>query len=138
MSWRGLEGARKATRRGHNVILCPETDGFYLDRYPNTDDWEKGNLSIGRPKALFDLDISMKELSGDEQKLILGAQCNLWCEKIDSGREAEMMLFPRAFILAESLWLGEKKDWEVIKEKRKALYDLCFNLNIVCSPLKWD
>ncbi len=49
-----------------------------------------------------------------------------------------MMLFPRAFILAESMWLGEKKDWEVIKRKRKALYDLCFNLNLVCSPLRWD
>jgi len=138
MSWRGLEGARKATRMGHEVILCPQTAGCYLDRYPSNDDWEKGNLSIGTPKDAFNLDISMFELPEEYRKLILGAQCNLWCEKIDSGREAEMMLFPRAFILAESMWLGEKKDWEVIKRKRKALYDLCFNLNLVCSPLRWD
>ncbi len=138
MSWRGLEGAKKATGRGHEVILCPETNGCYLDRYPSTDDWEKGNLSIGRPKDIYDLDISMKELPGEERKLVLGAECTLWCEKIDSGREAEMMIFPRAFILAENLWLGERKNWEEIKSKRRALHDLCFHLDLVCSPLRWD
>ena len=138
MSWRGLEGARKATAMGHEVILCPQTEGCYLDRYPSRDDWEKGNLSVCTPRDIFNLDISMKELDEEKRGLILGAQCNLWCEKIESGREAEMMLFPRAFILAENLWRGEAKDWNDMKSRRKALYDLCFHLNLVCSPLEWD
>ncbi len=138
MSWRGLEGARKATAMGHEVILCPQTEGCYLDRYPSRDDWEKGNLSVCTPRDIFNLDISMKELDEEKRGLILGAQCNLWCEKIESGREAEMMLFPRAFILAENLWRGEAKDWNEMKSRRKALYDLCFHLNLVCSPLEWD
>ncbi len=138
MSWRGLEGARKATSLGHEVILCPQTEGCYLDRYPSGDDWEKGNLSVCTPRDIFNLDISMKELDEEKRKLILGAQCNLWCEKIESGREAELMLFPRSFILAENLWRGEEKDWKEIKSRRKALYDLCFHLNLVCSPLEWD
>ena len=138
MSWRGLEGARKATAMGHEVILCPENKGCYLDRYPSRDDWEKGNLSVCTPRDIFDLDISMKELDEEKRGLVLGAQCNLWCEKIESGREAEMMLFPRAFILAENLWRGDEKNWEEIKSRRKALYDLCFRLNLVCSPLEWD
>ena len=138
MSWRGLEGARKATAMGHEVILCPENKGCYLDRYPSRDDWEKGNLSVCTPRDIFDLDISMKELDEEKRGLVLGAQCNLWCEKIESGREAEMMLFPRAFILAENLWRGDEKNWEEMKSRRKALYDLCFRLNLVCSPLEWD
>ena len=138
MSWRGLEGARKATAMGHEVILCPQTEGCYLDRYPSRDDWEKGNLSVCTPRDIFNLDISMKELDEEKRGLILGAQCNLWGEKIESGREAEMMLFPRAFILAENLWRGEAKDWNEMKSRRKALYDLCFHLNLVCSPLEWD
>ena len=138
MSWRGLDGARKATKMGHRVILCPQTDGCYLDRYASNDDWEKGNLSIVTPKDAFSLDALMKELPDEDRALILGAQGNLWCEKIDSGREAEMMLFPRAFILGENLWLGEKKNWDEIKSKRKVLYDLSFYLDVVCSPLKWD
>ena len=138
MSWRGLEGARKATAMGHEVILCPQTEGCYLDRYPSRDDWEKGNLSVCTPRDIFNLDISMKELDEEKRGLILGAQCNLWCEKIESGREAEMMLFPRAFILAENLWRGEAKDWNDMKSRRKVLYDLCFHLNLVCSPLEWD
>ncbi len=138
MSWRGLEGAEKATERGHEVILCPQTEGCYLDRYPSRDDWEKGNLSVCTPRDIFDLDISMKELAAEKRPLVLGAQCNLWCEKIESGREAEMMLFPRAFLLAENLWRGDEKNWEEIKAKRKALYELCFHLNLVCSPLEWE
>lgn len=138
MSWRGLDGARKATSSGHEVILCPETEGCYLDRYPSHDDWEKGNLSFCTPRDIFSLDVSMKELGEEKRSLVLGAQCNLWCEKIESGREAEMMLFPRAFILAENLWRGEEKDWNEIKAKRKAIYDLCFHLNLVCSPLEWE
>lgn len=138
MSWRGLDGARIATQRGHEVILCPETNGCYFDRYPTNDSWEKGNLSKGFPSSLFALDICMEEELGKERSsLILGAQCNLWCEKIDSGREAEFMYFPRAFILAENLWLGKNKDWDTLVEKKKALSDLCYNLNILSNPAPW-
>ncbi|MBQ0070932.1 MAG: family 20 glycosylhydrolase, partial [Spirochaetales bacterium] len=138
MSWRGLDGARIAAGRGHEVILAPQNGGCYLDRYQTEDDFELGNWSMGKAKEGFDLDMSMKELPEEQRKLVLGGQCNLWCEKIHTGREAEYMLFPRAFIIAENLWLDEKKDWESLKARKKAMADLCYALDLVCSPARWE
>ena len=138
MSWRGLNGARTATSRGHNVILCPENGGCYFDRYPSVDPWELGNLSLSIPKDSYDLDISMKELEEDRRNLILGAQCCIWGEKIHSGREMEFMLFPRAYILAENLWLGEeRKDWDKIKDRKDILALLSYKMALLCNPGKW-
>lgn len=139
MSWRGLNGARTATSRGHNVILCPENGGCYFDRYPSVDPWELGNLSLSIPKDSYDLDISMKELEEDRRNLILGAQCCIWGEKIHSGREMEFMLFPRAYILAENLWLGEeRKDWDKIKDRKDILALLSYKMDLLCNPGKWE
>ena len=139
MSWRGLNGARTATSRGHNVILCPENGGCYFDRYPSVDPWELGNLSLSIPKDSYDLDISMKELEEDRRNLILGAQCCIWGEKIHSGREMEFMLFPRAYILAENLWLGEeRKDWDKIKDRKDILALLFYKMDLLCNPGKWE
>ena len=138
MSWRGLDGARKATARGHNVVLCPENGGCYMDRYQSHDPWELGNLSYSLPKESYDLDISMKELGEKERSLILGAQCCVWGEKLHSGREMEYMLFPRVFILGENLWLGDRKNWEKMKDRRKVLSDITWKLNLVSCPGSWD
>ena len=139
MSWRGLNGARIATGRGHNVVLCPENGGCYFHRYQTKNSWDLGNLSLSIPKASYDLDISMDELSEECRDLVLGAQCCLWGEKLHSGREMEYMLFPRVFILGENLWLGEKrKSWEKMKERKNALGILCWKLNLLCSPGEWE
>ncbi|MCQ2411602.1 MAG: family 20 glycosylhydrolase [Sphaerochaetaceae bacterium] len=137
MSWRGLEGAKIASSRGHEVILTPQNAGCYLDRYQTSEDYELGNWSICTARDAFDLDISMKDLPQKQRDLILGAQCNLWAEKIHTGREAEYMMFPRAFILADNLWLGEKRDWDSLCARKKAMADLCYYLDLVCSPAKW-
>jgi hexosaminidase len=43
-------------------------------------------------------------LSAEEQKHILGAQANVWTEYIADTQQAEYMLFPRLFALAEGVW----------------------------------
>ena len=139
MSWRGLSGARTASNRGHNVILCPENGGCYFDRYPSREPWELGNLSLSIPKDSYDLDISMKELDEERRTLVLGAQCCIWGEKIHSGREMEFMLFPRAYILAENLWLGEdRKDWEKMKDRKDVLALISYKMDLLCNPGKWE
>ena len=81
----------------------------------------------------------MKELEEDRRNLILGAQCCIWGEKIHSGREMEFMLFPRAYILAENLWLGEeRKDWEKIKDRKGILALLSYKMDLLCNPGKWE
>ena len=136
MSWRGLEGARKATAKGHNVILCPQ-QGCYLDKGYTKDDFEPSQWGSYTVKDTFDLDIGMAEL-GERSSLILGGQCNLWTEQIRNGREAEYMMFPRVFVFSDSLWLGGRKSWGRTSKRKKAMSQLCYNLDLVCSPARWE
>jgi len=137
MSWRGLEGARKATLRGHNVILCPQ-QGCYLDKGYTSDDFEPKQWGVYSVKDTFDVDISMKELENERRALILGGQCNLWAEQIHNGREAEYMMFPRVFAFADSLWLGDNKSWSRTLARKKSISELCYSLDLVCSPARWE
>jgi hexosaminidase len=43
-------------------------------------------------------------LNPEERKHIMGAQANLWTEYIADPSQAEYMLFPRLFALAELAW----------------------------------
>lgn len=137
MSWRGMEGAKTASKRGHNVILCPQ-QGFYLDKGYTNDDFEPKQWGVYSLKQSFDVDIQMKELPENQRELILGAQCNLWCEQIHNGREAEYMLFPRTFVIADSLWLGDDKDWERTKLRKDQICKLCYKMDLVASPARWE
>ena len=137
MSWRGLDGAKTASSRGHNVILCPY-QGLYFDKGYTTDPFEPEQWGVYSVRDTFEVDISIKELPKKQRDLILGGQCNVWTEQMHNGREIEYMMFPRAFALADSLWLGENTCWEKMKVRRDAVRELCWNKNIVCSPARWE
>ena len=126
-----------ASSRGHNVILCPQ-QGLYFDKGYTSDDFEPrqwGNFSV---KDTFSVDLGMKELPEIQRKLILGAQCNIWTELLRTGRDIEYMMFPRSFALADSMWLGENKNWERCLARRESVAKLCWKMDIVCSPARWE
>lgn len=137
MSWRGLKGAEIASSRGHNVILCPE-HGCYFDKGYTHDSYEPKQWGVDSAHDTFNIDVYMKELPKKQRDLILGAQCNVFVEQMHNGREVEYMMFPRAFVLADNLWLGKNKSWTRVIKRKKAMTDLCYNLNIVSSPAKWE
>ena len=137
MSWRGFEGAEKATERGHNVILCPQ-QGCYLDKGITTDDFEPSQWGVYYVKDVLNVDIGMRELPEEQRKLILGAQCNVWCEQMHNGREVEYMMFPKVFAYADNLWLGDKKNWDDTKKRKDAVALLCYKMDILCSPARWE
>ena len=137
MSWHGFDGARTATALGHEVILCPQ-QGLYFDKGYTDDDFEPRQWGSYSVKDTFDVDLFMSELPPEKQKLVLGAQCNIWTERMRSGREIEYMMFPRAFALADNMCLGNDKNWKKTLARREAIRDLCWKLNIVCSPASWE
>ena len=137
MSWRGLKGAKVASKRGHNVILCPQ-QGLYFDKGYTSDDYEPAQWGHFSVKETFSVDLGMKELSEKQRALILGAQCNIWTELITSGRDVEYMIFPRAFALSDSMWLGENKNWEKCLARRNNIGELCWKMDILCSPVRWE
>lgn len=137
MSWRGLNGARVASSRGHNVILCPQ-QGLYFDKGYTADSYEPQQWGHFSVKDTFSVDLGMKDLPQEQRKLILGAQCNIWTELLHNGREIEYMMFPRSFALADSMYLGDRKNWERCLARRDSIARLCWKMNIVCSPVRWE
>ncbi len=104
MSWRGEKGGIAAAQQGHDVIMTPDAY-LYFDHYQG--DRSKEPLAIGGMLPLdkvYSYNPTPAALSADEKKHILGAQANLWTEYIADARQAEYMLFPRLFALAELAW----------------------------------
>ncbi len=110
-SWRGMYGAVAAARKGHDVVSCPD-DQVYLDYRQSELPSEPIPVSI--PLTLEDVygfDPVPAELTADEALHILGGQCNIWTEHMDSPRVIDYMAFPRLCAFAEAIWSSGPRDF---------------------------
>ncbi|WP_316810650.1 beta-N-acetylhexosaminidase [Pedobacter heparinus] len=108
MSWRGMKGGIQAANAGHQVVMSPE-DFVYCDK--NQGEWTAEPASSGmvRLKKTYSFE---PVPNGIDEKLILGAQGNLWTEQIQNMRAAQYMLWPRGLAIAECVWSPKKsKNW---------------------------
>lgn len=117
MFWRGTEGGKEAVAAGHDVIMSPN-NYMYLNYYQD--------LIRKEPKATGEL-ISLRRCYGFEPvpagvapEHVLGLQGNLWCELIQTPEQAEYMLYPRAFAIAETGW-SPVKDWNGFRKRSVVL-----------------
>lgn len=109
MSWRGVEGGRKAAHTGHPVIMSPNSDGYYLD-------YLQGDL-LTEPIAFSmygDLRMTYQfepcqQVSPREEALFLGVQGNAWSEYIHNPQHLEYKIYPRALAIAEVGWSARSK-----------------------------
>ena len=111
-SWRGTAGAVKAARLGHSVVLCPE-EQVYLD-YRQSDGPDEP-ISVGTVSDLAHLHAFRPVPDGltpEEAARVLGAQCNVWTEHMDSARVVDYMVFPRLCAFAETVWGGPGQDYD--------------------------
>ena len=108
-SWRGVEGALKAARAGHDAILSP-APLLYLDNRQGEGSAEPPGR--GRIETLGDLlafDPAPAGLTPDQRRHILGLQANLWTEHVRTDARAGWMTFPRALAVAQIGWAGAGK-----------------------------
>lgn len=126
MSWRGIEGAAEGTRRGHRVILTPSTY-LYFDFY-QTKDIDKEPLAIGGlcpVERVYSFEPIAPDMTPEQQKLVLGAQSNLWTEYIPTFDHVQYMELPRLAALCEVQWTDPaKKDFQSFKDRIPALFAL--------------
>ncbi|MBR6291234.1 MAG: family 20 glycosylhydrolase [Bacteroidales bacterium] len=118
MAWRGQNLGLAAAAQGQRVIMCP-TDYCYLDYYQAN--------PLFQPKAIGGLVTLEKAYSFDPvpdsvpdevAAMVMGGQCNLWTEYINTPSHAEYMLLPRMLAISECLWSPrEKKDWNSFRRR---------------------
>ena len=100
MSWRGMEGGIAAAKANHHVVMSPN-DFAYLDLYQGDPTIEPPTYSLLRLNKVYAFEPVPE---GVDSTFILGGQGNLWTESVPTFRQAEYMLWPRSFALAEIFW----------------------------------
>lgn len=129
-SWQGVRGGIEASRRGHQVIMSPNTQGCYFD-YRHLDSAEEmGNLGVSTLHQVASFTPIPADLDEDAKRMVLGAQGNLWTERVLSSRQAEYLLFPRLFLLAQQLWNPQGPEKNLAKLDLLERY--CAHLDLSC------
>ena len=114
MDWIG--GATEAAKAGHDVVMSPDHYA-YFDFYqtpnfahePPAQNW-LGPLPLNK---VYSFEPVPADLDPSLQSHILGAQGNLWSEKIPNLKHAEYMIFPRECAIAEITWSSKSsRDWD--------------------------
>ncbi len=123
MSWRGIEGGIASARQHHRAVMTP--GGWcYFDHYQLRDK-DAQPLAIGGYTPLskiYAYDPMPSQLTPEEQKYIIGVQCNVWTEYIVSPQHVQYMLLPRLAALSEVQWLEPgQKDYEDFKKRLTAM-----------------
>jgi hexosaminidase len=113
MSWRGEEGGIAAAQQKHDVIMSPGK-WVYLDYAQDTLTTEP--LSVGGytpVSKVYNYEPVPPQLSKDEEKYIIGSQCNVWSEYMKTPEHVEYMVYPRATAMSEVLWTPkENKNYD--------------------------
>lgn len=104
MSWRGMEGGIEAARQHHHVIMTP-VDYCYFDYYQTEKRHPQSFWAYLPMSKVYSMEPVPSELTADEAKYIMGAQCNLWTEYIVSEDNLQYMLLPRLCAMSEVQWM---------------------------------
>lgn len=113
MCWQGYDVAKTAAKHGNDVIMCPTSHCYFNFYYSEAKDEPLSMAGLITLEKAYSFDPMPKGLSSTESKHILGGQCNLWTEFINTPDIAEYMILPRLCALSECVWTPiEKKDWK--------------------------
>ncbi|MHA4806603.1 family 20 glycosylhydrolase [Flavitalea flava] len=107
MSWRGEEGGITAAKMHHPVVMTP-LPYVYFDA-PQSDDPSEP-IGWNDPLSwqhVYGYEPVPASLSITEGNYVLGAQGNIWAEKIPTAEHLEYMVYPRALALAEACWTAK-------------------------------
>ena len=129
MSWRGEKGGIDAAEMNHDVIMTPQNDGMYLDRYEG--DYKIDPVTIGGKATIEDVykyNPTPQELvEKGKEKYVLGVQCNTWSEYMYTNDLREYRIYPRMLAVAEIAWTSlDNKNY---KDFERRLDNACVRLD---------
>ena len=124
MAWRGADRGIEAAKKGNYAIMTPSSH-CYFDYYQTTDRQDEhegigGYVPLRKAYSFNPYD----QLSPEEQKYIMGVQCNLWTEYIPTPMHLQYHTLPRLGAIAEIGWSNpspDKKDIEGFLGRAKQL-----------------
>jgi hexosaminidase len=120
MYWRSWmpKAPVEAAKNGNNVIMTPG-EPLYFDNPP--DQYSLSKVYFFNPVP--------KGLNPNQAKNIIGAQANIWTERIPTEARLEYMTLPRMLALPEVLWTHKQSDFEGFEKRVMTHYDRLDALN---------
>lgn len=103
MAWRDAGEAELAAQAGRQVVVADQAK-LYFD-HAQAKDNEPASFGYCSSLAnVYGYDPMPQNLTQTQQKLVLGAQAQLWSEYFPKWDHVEYMAHPRSLALAERLW----------------------------------
>lgn len=125
MSWQGEAGGIAAAKMHHHVVMTP-LPYMYFDAPQANEDLEP--IGWNPPvtwQMVYNYEPQSSQLTPAEAAYILGAQGNIWNEKVPNAAHLEYMVYPRALAVAELTWSArENKNISRFEYKMKQQYSL--------------
>ncbi|HET9059913.1 MAG TPA: beta-N-acetylhexosaminidase [Acidimicrobiales bacterium] len=118
--WRGEEALRvalTAARTGHDVVMAPEPWAYFDWSYAD-DPREPVAIrpAISVEKA-YSFEPVPEGLEREHAERVIGAQCQLWTEYVNTPAHAEYMYFPRVCAFSEKLWSPAAAGWDDFEQR---------------------
>ncbi|WP_216823499.1 family 20 glycosylhydrolase [Niastella vici] len=113
MYWRSWvpDAPVMAARNGNRVIMSPGNP-LYFDNPPDAHSLEN----------IYQFKVVPEKLTPDEANSIIGAQANLWTERVPSENRADYLYFPRLLALAERTW-SKNLDYASFQQRLPAQFN---------------
>jgi len=104
-SWRGEEGGIEAAAAGHDVVMAPEPWCYFDWSYAQSDLEPLAiRPAISVEKVYSYCPVPIAVAAAGQAHRVLGAQCQLWTEYVETPERAEYQYFPRVCAFAEVVW----------------------------------
>ncbi|PSV05942.1 beta-N-acetylhexosaminidase [Photobacterium leiognathi subsp. mandapamensis] len=129
MFWGGVDNYNNFANKGYDVVVVPP-DAYYFDMPYENDPKERGYYWATRytnTKKAFSfmpdnipanvewmsdrMGAPISAVTGEKKRDFIGVQGAFWSEVTRTDAQAEYMIFPRIFAIAERGW--HKADWEL-------------------------
>jgi hexosaminidase len=113
MSWRGTDGAIKAARLDHDVVMSPAPDVYFDGVQSNLPQEISGRVPAVDLADIYAFNPMPKALTPSQAAHVLGAQGNIWTEHLVTMQHVERATFPRLAALSEAVWTpADARDWQ--------------------------
>jgi hexosaminidase len=104
LSWRGLDGALAAARRGNDTVLSPWPTLYFDFLQSDAADEPPGRVKTVTLRDVYGFDPRPPGLEPGEATHLQGIQANVWTEHMRTEERVWHATFPRAAALAEVGW----------------------------------
>ncbi|WP_233840633.1 family 20 glycosylhydrolase [Dyella sp. 2HG41-7] len=113
MSWRGTDGAIKAAKLGHDVVMSPAPDLYLDSAQSDLPDEAAGRIPVRDLETVYRFNPVPSVLSAAQAEHVMGVQVNAWTEHMPSMQHVDHAVFPRLDALSEVTWSSAKqRDWK--------------------------